>query len=68
MLKDYQMSSQNNFFLQIQGLLKKKGWTWPPDEKLRKQIRETIQKAAGNLHTPPEVLKKVLRESGFFEE
>ena len=62
------MPSQNNFPPQIQELLKKKGWTWPPDEKLRKQIRETIEKAAGSLHTPPEILKKVLRESGRFEE
>jgi len=51
-----------------QKLLKKKGWTWPPDEKLRKQNRETIENSAGSLHTSSEVLKKVLRESGRFEE
>ena len=62
------MPIQNNFPLQIQKLLKKKGWIWPPDKKLRKQIRETIEKSAGSLHTSPEVLKKVLRESGRFEE
>jgi hypothetical protein len=60
------MPGQNNFPPQIQELLKKKGWTWPPDEQLRKEMEETAEKAAGSLHTPSEILKKVLRESGRF--
>lgn len=60
------MPSQNNFPPQIYELLKKKGWTWPPDKKLKKQIHETIENASGSLHTPPDLLKEILRESGRF--
>ena len=38
-------TSSNNLPLQIQKLLAGKGWKWPPDEKLKKQIREAMRRA-----------------------
>jgi len=52
----------------IQKLLEKKGWTWPPDEKLRKQIREAMDNMCGSLHTPPDILKQVMKEYGRFPD
>jgi hypothetical protein len=49
----------------IQELLKKKGWPWPPDEKLKAQFRETIKNAAGSIHTDPSILEELYREFGW---
>ena len=48
----------------IQELLKKKGWTWPPDEKLKAQFRETFKKAAGSVRMDPDILEEIQRELG----
>jgi hypothetical protein len=48
----------------IQELLKKKGWTWPPDEQLKAQFRETFKKAAGSVHIAPDILEEIQRELG----
>ncbi len=62
------LMSKNNLPPKIQGLLKKRSQPWPPDETLKKQMQEVAEKAAGSLHTAPEILKKVLKESGRFPE
>ncbi len=62
------MSSQNNLPPKIQELLKKRNQLWPPDETLKKQMEGVAKKAAGSLRTAPEILKKVLKESGQFPE
>ncbi len=49
----------------IQELLKKKGWNWPPDKKLKAQFRETVEKAAGSIHVAPDILEEVYREMGW---
>ncbi|MBM3237408.1 hypothetical protein FJZ31_14050 [Candidatus Poribacteria bacterium] len=43
----------------IQELLQKKGWTWPPDEQLRAEIHEAWERLIGSRSTDPEVLKEV---------
>jgi hypothetical protein len=43
------MSKNNQLPEKIQQLLKKKGWTWPPDEKLKAQWEEAAQRLAGSL-------------------
>jgi hypothetical protein len=46
----------------IRELLKKKGWTWPPDEKLQKEMREALERTAGSIHTPPELLEEMAKD------
>ncbi|MBC8232591.1 hypothetical protein H8E77_23840 [bacterium] len=48
--------SKNNLPPKIQELLKKRNQFWPPDEKFKKQMQEVAEKAAGSLHTAPEIL------------
>jgi hypothetical protein len=50
---------QNQLPPQIQKLLKKKGWTWPPDEKLKAEMHEAWEKLSGCWQTDPQVLKEV---------
>jgi len=54
--------SKNNLPPQIQELLKKKGWTWPPDEKLKAQIRGAMDRFFGSSHTPLEILKEIHKD------
>jgi hypothetical protein len=43
----------------IKELLKKKGWTWPPDAKLKAEMHEAWEKLSGRWNTDSEVLKEV---------
>jgi hypothetical protein len=37
----------------IRELLRKRGWSWPPDEKLKKQIEEAMERFVGSIHLDP---------------
>jgi hypothetical protein len=56
------MSRDGQLPPKIQELLKKKGWTWPPDEKLRKQTLEAVESFSGSMHTPREILEEIHKE------
>ncbi|MBI1925112.1 hypothetical protein HYR99_12795 [Candidatus Poribacteria bacterium] len=60
-------TSSNNLPPQIQKLLKEKGWTWPPDEKLKKQIHEAMERSSGSLHVREEDLPELLEGIRGFE-
>ena len=51
-----------NFPPMVKELLKKKGWSWPPDEKLLAQIREAGRKLSGSWKTAPEILKEIHKD------
>ncbi|MBM3238450.1 hypothetical protein FJZ31_19325 [Candidatus Poribacteria bacterium] len=59
------MSKNNNLPPKILELLKKKGWNWPPDEKLKAQIREASERFT--MHIDEEVLLEVLKDFPGFE-
>jgi len=42
-----EVSVPKDFPPKIQELLKKKGWNWPPDERLKAQIREAGRRLIG---------------------
>lgn len=46
---------------QIMELLKKKGWTWPPTEEMKKQWLEAHEQLSGSMHMDPEVRKEVVK-------
>ena len=48
----------------IQELLKKRGWTWPPDEELKRKMNEAAKHAAGSVHIEPDLLRDLLRDMG----
>ena len=56
------MAKMEDFPASIQELLKKRGWTWPPDQKLRKNIDEAFERLAGSVHADPEIVRKILWE------
>lgn len=56
------ISVPKDFPPKIQELLKKRGWNWPPDEKLKAQIHEAAQKFIGSVHTGKDVLKEVHKD------
>ncbi|MEZ8220308.1 hypothetical protein GG496_000475 [Candidatus Fervidibacteria bacterium JGI MDM2 JNZ-1-D12] len=49
----------------IQELLKRKGWTYPPDEKLKQQWKEAWERLQGRGKTDPELLEEIYREMGW---
>ncbi len=59
------MSQNKNLPPQILEILKKKGWNWPPDEKLKAQIREASERFT--MHIDEEVLSEVLKDFPGFE-
>ena len=58
------MYEMKDFPPSIQELLKKRGWTWPPDEKLKKKMHEAAKRAAGSVHIEPDLLRDLLRDMG----
>jgi hypothetical protein len=46
---------------QIMEQLKKKGWTWPPTEDMKRRWREIDERLAGSMHMDPEVRKEVIK-------
>ena len=49
------MANLKEFPTQIQELLKKRGWAWPPTEEMKKEWEEVAEKAAGSIHGEPEI-------------
>jgi hypothetical protein len=45
----------------IMELIKKKGWTWPPDEKLKEQWRQADERFSGSMCIDPETWKEVVK-------
>ena len=60
-------TSNKNLPPQILKLLKEKGWKWPPDEKLKKQIYEAMKRSSGSLHVREEDLPELLEGIRGFE-
>jgi len=57
------MYEMKDFSPSIQELLKKRGWTWPPDEELKKKIEEAGKRLSGSIHVEdPEIVRKILWE------
>ncbi|MBI3922298.1 MAG: hypothetical protein HY318_12835 [Armatimonadetes bacterium] len=46
---------------QILELLKKRGWTWPPDEEFQKRRDEAWKQLAGSMRMEPEVRREVVK-------
>ena len=56
------MAKREYFPPSIQELLKKRGWTWPPDEELQKKMDEAAKRAAGSVHVDPDILREIMWE------
>lgn len=61
------MATSNNLPPQIQELLKKKGWAWPPDERLKQQIHEAMRRLSGSVKVPEELWDEVFEGIRGFE-
>ena len=61
-LSEPDISVPKDFPPKIQELLKKKGWNWPPDEKLKAQIREAGRRLSGSIHIEPDVLEEIRKD------
>jgi hypothetical protein len=48
----------------IQEALKRKGWTYPPTEEMKRQWKEAQEELAGCLDTDPDLLEELWREMG----
>jgi len=62
------ISRNNQLPEKIQELLKKKGWTWPPDEKLKAQwesASERIHNSEKRFENAEEMLAVLEEERGF---
>ena len=57
-----EVSVPEHFPPKIKELLRKKGWNWPPDEKLKAQMREALDNFLGSSHTDTVVLKEVHKD------
>ena len=57
-----EVSVPEHFPPKIKELLRKKGWNWPPDEKLKAQMREALDNFLGSSHTDTAVLKEVHKD------
>ena len=56
------ISVPKDFPPKIQELLKKRGWNWPPDEKLKIQIREAGRRLSRSIHIEPDILEEVRKD------
>ena len=56
------MAKMEDFPPSIQELLKKRGWTWPPDEELQKKMDKAAKRAAGSVHVDPDILREIMWE------
>ena len=50
----------------IQELLKKKGWSWPLDEKTKVQIHEAMERFTGGTHIPEEEFEDLFGDNPRF--
>ena len=51
----------------IRVLLDKKGWTWPPDEKLKAKMEAAAQKLAGSIEVDEETARELFKDLRGFE-
>ena len=49
----------------VQEALKRKGWTYPPTEEMKRQWKEAQEELAGCLDTDPDLLEELWREMGW---
>jgi len=49
----------------IQEALKRKGWTYPPTEEMKRQWKKVQEEMAGCLDTDLELLEELWREMGW---
>jgi hypothetical protein len=63
-MKVISMYEMKDFPPSIQEQLKKRGWTWPPDEKLKKKMSEAAKGFVGSIHVEPDLLRDLLRDMG----
>jgi len=56
------MAKMEDFPKNIQDLLLSRGWTWPPDEKLKKKMDEAAKRFCGSVHVDPEILRQIMWE------
>ncbi|MFA0740742.1 MAG: hypothetical protein DFNUSKGM_000849 [Candidatus Fervidibacter sacchari] len=49
----------------IQEALKRKGWTYPPTEEMKRQWKKAQEEMAGCLDTDLELLEELWREMGW---
>jgi hypothetical protein len=49
----------------IQEALKRKGWTYPPTEEMKRQWKKAQEELAGCLDTDPDLLEELWREMGW---
>ena len=60
------MPKENQLPPKIHELLKKKGWSWPLDEKTKAQIHEAMERLSGSIHIPEEDLEELFRDNPRF--
>jgi bifunctional DNA-binding transcriptional regulator/antitoxin component of YhaV-PrlF toxin-antitoxin module len=65
--QEVQDNPENKLPPNIQELLREKGWTWPPDGKLKAEIREASEKFVGGIKMDKEVIKELNKEYPWFE-
>jgi len=58
---------RNNLPDKIKVLLDKKGWTWPPDEKLKAKMEEAAQRLVGSIEVDEETARELFRDRRRFE-
>jgi hypothetical protein len=49
----------------IQEALKRKGWTYPPTEEMKRQWKEAWERIIGRDETDPDLLEELWREMGW---
>jgi predicted nucleic acid-binding protein len=49
----------------IQEALKRKGWTYPPTEEMKRQWKEAWDRIIGRGSTDPEIMEELWREMGW---
>jgi hypothetical protein len=57
---------ENQLPPKIHELLKKKGWSWPLDEKTKAQIHEAMERLSGSIHIPEEDLEELFGDNPRF--
>jgi len=49
----------------IQEALKRRGWTYPPTEEMKRQWKEAWERIIGRDETDPDLLEELWREMGW---
>lgn len=56
------MAKMEDFPPNIQELLKKRGWTWPPSGEQKKKMDEAFERLAGSVYVDPDILREIMWE------